>query len=300
MKPFLELVRWNVGVQDKIVIIDGLDECNGDSIQSKIMELVTKLVIKYSDKISLLWAFFSCPESYIDYKFSPYLDSSLLSKVELPISESNDGDIKHYFCDKLCLLTFADTVWHLEDILNILVVMAAGLWIYATTLIRFIIDHEDLSWQWLVYVLEFHSQWIQSNTKSSVTAELDAFYKMIISQISSKHLPIVQQSLLICYTTSKAVLHILCNIHGLALEDLKHILSKLYSVLTFIPGRKREWGEAFPESAYISFYHTSFIEFLLDKTRLEEHWLEDWYHYIALATKLLCLFKDLYAINGIS
>ena len=99
-----------MGVQDKIVIIDGLDECNGDSIQSKIMELVTKLVIKYSDKISLLWAFFSCPESYIDYKFSPYLDSSLLSKVELPISESNDGDIKHYFCDKLCLLTFADTV----------------------------------------------------------------------------------------------------------------------------------------------------------------------------------------------
>ena len=43
-----------MGVQDKIVIIDGLDECNGDSMQSKIMELVVKLVIKYSDKISLL------------------------------------------------------------------------------------------------------------------------------------------------------------------------------------------------------------------------------------------------------
>jgi len=123
---------------------------------------------------------------------------------------------------------------------------------------------------------------------------------MIISQISFKHLPIIQQSLLICYTTSKAALHILCNIHGLALEDLKHILSKLYSVLTFIPRRKREWGEPFPGSAYISFYHTSFMEFLLDKTRLEEYWLEDWYHYTALAIKLLYLFKDLYVINGIS
>ena len=31
IKPFLELAKWNVDVQEKTVIIDGLDECNGDS-----------------------------------------------------------------------------------------------------------------------------------------------------------------------------------------------------------------------------------------------------------------------------
>jgi len=82
-----------MGVQDKTVIIDGLDECNGDPAQSKIMELVAKLVIEHSDKIPLLWAFFSYPESHITHEFSPYFH--LLSKVKLPISESNDGNIKH-------------------------------------------------------------------------------------------------------------------------------------------------------------------------------------------------------------
>jgi len=160
-------------------------------------------------------------------------------------------------------------------------------------------DHEYLPRQQLDRVLEFHSQRIQSNTKSSVTSELDAFYGMIISRISSKHLSIVQQSLLIHHTTPGATLHILCNIQGLALEDLKHALSKLYSVLTFIPGREREYGEPFPGSAYISFYHASFTEFLLDKTRSGDYWLEDQRHYTALATKVLGLFKDLYGMNGI-
>ena len=37
-----------------MVIIDSLDECNRDSEQSKIMELVAKSVIEHSDKIPLL------------------------------------------------------------------------------------------------------------------------------------------------------------------------------------------------------------------------------------------------------
>jgi len=170
-------------------------------------------------------------------------------------------------------------VWLSEDTLDILVSMAAGLWIYVATLVRFIMDHEDLPRQQLDRVLEFHSQWIQSNTKSSVTAELDAFYGMIISRISSKHLPIVQQSLLIHHTAPETTLHILSNIQGLALEDFKHAFSKLYSVLTFIQKREKFWGELFPGSVRISFYHASFMEFLLDKTRSEDYRLEDRHHY---------------------
>ena len=299
IEPFLELAGQNVDMEDKMVIIDGLDECNGDRAQSKIMELVAKSVIEHGDKIPLLWAFFSRPESHIDREFSPYSISHLFAKVELPVSESDDGDIKRYFRDKFHPLASDDSVWSSEDTLDILVSMAARLWIYAATLVRFIMD-QDLPRQQLDRVLEFHSQRIQSNTKSSVTAELDAFYGMIISRISSKHLPIVQQSLLIHHTTSETALHTLCNIQGLALEDLKHALSKLYSVLTFIPERERFWGEPFPGSVHISFYHASFMEFLLDKTRSEEYWLEDRRHYTALAPKVLGLFKDMYTMNGIS
>ena len=100
-----------MSVQDKMVIIDGLDECNGDPVQSKIMELVAKSVIEHGDKIPLLWAIFSRPESHINHEFSPYSRSHLFAKVELPMLESDDSDIKRYFRDKLGLRASADTVF---------------------------------------------------------------------------------------------------------------------------------------------------------------------------------------------
>ena len=197
-----------MGVQDKTVIIDGLDECNRDPAQSKIMELVAKSVMEHGDKIPLLWAFFSRPESHIAHEFSSYSSSHFFSKVELPMSESNDDNIRRYFCNKLRPPAYVNTVWLLEDTLHLLVSMAAGLWIYAATLVRFIMDPDLFPEQQLDLVRKFHSQqekWIQSNsnTESSITAELDAFYQMIMSRISPEHFPIVQQALLIHHTNPK-------------------------------------------------------------------------------------------------
>ena len=129
-----------MGVQDKIVIIDGLDKYNENTAQSKIMELVDKSVMEHGDNISLLQAFFSQPEFYIAHEFSPHFSPHLFSKVELSVLESDDGDIRLYFHDKFHPLVSNDTVWPLEDTLDIFVVMVAGLWIYAATLVRFIMD----------------------------------------------------------------------------------------------------------------------------------------------------------------
>ena len=195
IEPFLELISRNVCVQDKTVIIDGLDEYNEDLAQGKIMELVTKSVIEHGDKIPLLWAFFSRPKLRIYNAFLPHLDSYLLSKVELLVSESDDSDIKRYFCEKLRPPTYVNTQWPLENTFDILVMMAAGLWIYAATLVRFIMDPDLFPEQQLELVLTFHSQRekrMQPNTEPNITGELDAFYLMIISRIPPEHLPMVQ------------------------------------------------------------------------------------------------------------
>jgi len=92
---------------------------------------------------------------------------------------------------------------------------------------------------------------------------------MIISCISPKHFPIVQQALLIHHTNPKThdddismafwslngpeiQLYVLANIVGHTVVSLKHALSKLQSVLTFTPERERFWGEPFPGSVHIS------------------------------------------------
>jgi len=59
---FLELMGQNVSMQDKTMIINSLNECNGNIAQLKIMKLVAKSVIDHSDKIPLLWTFFSRPK----------------------------------------------------------------------------------------------------------------------------------------------------------------------------------------------------------------------------------------------
>ena len=133
-----------MGVQDKTVIIDGLDECNGDPAQSKIMELVAKSVMEHGDKIPLLWAFFSRPESHIAHEFSPHSSSHLFSKVKLLMSESDNSNIRLYFHDKFHPFASNDTVWPSEDTLDILIAIVAGLWIYVATLVRFIMDQENL------------------------------------------------------------------------------------------------------------------------------------------------------------
>jgi len=111
---------------------------------------------------------------------------------------------------------------------------------------------------------------------------------MIISHISPEHLCIVQQALLIHHISSKKPddillmaiwspdrpeiqLYVLANILGHTVASLKHVLSKLQSVLTFISKKKMYWGEPFPGSVHISFYHASFMEFLLDKARSGEY-----------------------------
>ena len=116
-----------MGMQDKTVIINSLDEYNGDSEQSKIIELVAKQMIEYSDKISLLQAFFSHLESYIDCESLPYFRSHIFAKIELPMSESDNNNIKLYFHDKFCPLASGNTVWLSEDTLDIFVLMVAGL-----------------------------------------------------------------------------------------------------------------------------------------------------------------------------
>jgi len=111
---------------------------------------------------------------------------------------------------------------------------------------------------------------------------------MIISHISPEHLHIVQQALLIHHINSKKPddillmaiwspdrpeiqLYVLANILGHTVVSLKYALSKLQSILTFISKKEMYWGELFPGSVHISFYHASFMEFLLDKTRSGEY-----------------------------
>jgi hypothetical protein len=309
--PFLELDTPNAPKQSRAVIIDGLDECNGDSPQCEIVELVAQSVAKYGSRIPLLWLFFSRPERHIEEAFFDESTLPLCWQVELPVSRDLDGEIRIYLRGHLRLhrgkSSSSAPLWPSEEDLEKLVEMVAGLFIYASCLVKYIMDLDSLSPErQLQDVLSLHSH-VPIVPDSNPIARLDEFYRMIMKRIPPKLLPIVQQILLLNHELKRIdvpPVQPLANVLGLASSELETSLSKLRSVLTLRPYKSDiftlESHPEWPGLTRIFFFHASFVEFLLDRTRSKEFCLDDQIHWQTLATKGLRLMKSMYAMNGTS
>ncbi|KAF5350475.1 hypothetical protein D9756_008608 [Leucocoprinus leucothites] len=325
ISPFLELEGRNLCVQPRTVFIDGLDECGDDSAQAEMVELVASSIAEYGGRIPLLWAFFSRPEPHIEQTFSKYSASPFFWLIKLPISHSDDPDIRLFFRASLKLPDESSYdpssrtgPWPSEEDLSTLVQMVAGLFIYAAVIVKYIMDPSALSPQrQLRDVLSLYLDQMlvtQVSEQDSPLAGLDAFYRMIMNRVPEKFLSIVQQILLVqtkwklpTYThiardhVSPPV-RLLANLFGLSIQEFENCFSKLRSVLTFEEhmlspnGREKD---GWPGSLMIVFYHASFLEFLHDPRRSGKYWIQDQRHWSSLAIKGLHLLKDIYAMNGL-
>jgi hypothetical protein len=307
--PFLELNKSNAPKQPRAVIVDGLDECDGDSPQSEIIKLVAESVTKHGSRIPLLWLFFSRPERHIDDAFSDELTSPLCWKVELPVSRDQDGEIRIYLQGHLRrgVSSSSAPLWPSDEDLDKLVEMVAGLFIYASCIVKYIMDPEALSPQrQLQDVLSLHSR-LPTTFNSNPIARLDELYRMVMSHIPRNLLPIAQQILLLhneIQRVSNLPVRSLGNILGLTFQELETSLSKLRCVLTLRPYHNDRYmfepQSEWPGSTRLFFFHASFMEFLLDRRRSNEFCLDEQFHWAALATRGLRLIKSMYAMNGTS
>ncbi|KAF5350478.1 hypothetical protein D9756_008607 [Leucocoprinus leucothites] len=319
--PFLQLEGRNLRPQPRIVFIDGLDECNDDSAQAEMVELVASSVAQYGSRIPLLWAFFSRPERHIERTFSRYSVSPLFWLIKLPITRNGDPDIRLFLRASLKLPggstldpSSGTSVWLSEEDLSTLVQMVAGLFIYAAVIVKFIMDPDALSpqrqLQDVLSVFSDRMHMTQFNEQESPLAGLDAFYRMIMSRIPEKILPIVQQILLVqtkwdlFHQASKSPLvRLLANLFRLSLQEFENCFSKLSSVPTFkeyMLSESERGKDGWPGSLMVVFYHASFLEFLRDQRRSGKYWIENQRHWSSLAVKGLRLLKDIYATNGLS
>jgi hypothetical protein len=304
--PFLKLEKRSAPLQSRAIVVDGLDECDGDAAQSKIVELVARSIETHGSKVPLLWLFFSRPERHIDNAFSDECTSNLSWQVELPVSRDIDGEIRIYLRGNLRL--HGVLLWPSDDDLETLVDMVVGLFIYASTIVKYIMDPNAFSPERrLKDVLSLRSL-LPTTPHSNPITGLDEFYWMIMNRIPSDVLPIVQQILLVNKEThdisdrdQATPIRTLANVLGLTLPELENALSKLRSVLT-LRRPKRKFSFVFepdlPGSPSIFFFHASFMEFLLDPSRSKNFCLDKEIHWQSLATRGLHLMKDMYSMNG--
>ncbi|KAJ7630144.1 hypothetical protein B0H17DRAFT_865971, partial [Mycena rosella] len=162
-----------------VLLIDGLDECDGNKVQQEILRLIASAAHDHFLPLRFLIA--SRPEAHIREKFEEPFFHGVYDSVN--IRQSFD-DIRTYLCDEFTRIhrehghTMGNTPtpWPSAQILNSLVEKSSGYFIYASTIIRFIDDKAFRPTKRLESI-----QNLGSTNFDSPFAALDQLYLQILS-----------------------------------------------------------------------------------------------------------------------
>ncbi|KAF5350106.1 hypothetical protein D9756_009236 [Leucocoprinus leucothites] len=274
VKPLLKLnPEDRNAAKDSIILIDGLDECHDIDAQMTIIDVVTTSAA--ADTTPFLWGFFSRPEPHIVGAFSSTKASSITWHLTLPVQSADaDEDIKSYLLDGLQTIkkkvenNSISVLWPSKDSVVQLVDQSDGLFIYATSAVRFIDEGSGSNVQGgperrLQALLD------PAEGPRASLSKLDQLYLLAMDQIPRKTLP---NTLLVLYAnhylrSSKNKLKlpwhtipILSPLLGLSHSDLHTAISPLASVLRVASAD----DDSYPS---IRMYHSSFSDFLTNVER---------------------------------
>ena len=290
-----------------ILVIDALDECDGDKDVQSILQLFEE--VKSLKPIQLRIFLTSRPETPIRLGFrnmTGILHRDLALHQISPTIINND--ILIFFKHKLEEIRIASddlpVGWPGKETVSILVMKAHGLFIYAATVCRFI---EQGSEQWppddllrLILPNEIIDESSQGNANSNIvtnespTKDLDKMYSQILEysfkgvnslkdkkQLASIFRQVIGAIVILFNPLSAISIARLLDVSGKVIQmRLRH----LHSVLK-VPD-----NHAYP----LRLLHPSFRDFLLDKERCsnQELWVDEKKAHAALADACIRLMSD--------
>ncbi|KAJ7870215.1 hypothetical protein B0H13DRAFT_2669870 [Mycena leptocephala] len=174
-----------------ILLIDGLDECEGPEIQELIIGLLRNTVRDQTYPCRLRILIASRPEPHIREKFEEPPFHSLCDSVNI---EQSFVDVRRYFCDEFLRIrsehkgTMGNipTPWPSQHIINALVEKSSGYFIYAATVIKFVGDKHFRPTEQLELVQNLIPISIDSDSPFQA---LDQLYIQILSGVPPRNRP---------------------------------------------------------------------------------------------------------------
>ncbi|KAJ7908063.1 hypothetical protein B0H13DRAFT_2498837, partial [Mycena leptocephala] len=236
-----------------ILLLDGLDECEGEWAQQSILSLIGNTVRQHPSTFRFLFA--SRPEPHIREKLMESFFHEVYDSVNV---EQSFEDIRFYLHDGFARIHREHSVtmrgiptpWPSPDVVEMLVRKSSGYFIYASTVIKFIDDKRCRPTAQLKLV---HT--LTKDHSALPFKALDELYLQILSGVSTQ--------------SRSKLCDILCVIANFSLElryietlldlesgDVSLILRDLHSVLNI--------GS---EDKGITVHHASFLDFLNDRQR---------------------------------
>lgn len=263
--PFQELQGEGKWITEGVIFIDGLDECIGEDAQCTIIDVISASV--RDQTTPFIWAFFSRPEPQIVAQFSAPHARSLCWQLNLPVSREADGEIKLYlqgaFENTRTQYDIPSTPkWPSDGDIQELVDRSVGSFVYPTSVIRYVNTGGALGpGERLQQVLRRPGELV-----SNPQAHLDAFYTLVMEQISKEMLSITLKLLLSFQVVQSQLPSVVATLLGLSMSAFSTALDELRSVLKLIrsdDGQPRD----------VRFYHASFKDFLTDPERSKGFYL---------------------------
>jgi len=171
-----------------VIIIDGLDECQGGDVQSGIIKSLVTAFRHSSLRIRILIA--SRPEVHLQSTFNSTPIQPHLSRIALSDEYSPDEDIHRFLEDSFDkirrehpLASYIPSSWPSADVLRELTHKSSGQFIFASTTIKYIGgDPQQLPHRRLDVIRSLRSP---KGEKDMPYAELNSLYHHVLSNVDN-------------------------------------------------------------------------------------------------------------------
>ncbi|KAF9555917.1 hypothetical protein CPC08DRAFT_110311 [Agrocybe pediades] len=300
--------------QRAIIVIDGLDECEGENLQCHILRI---LGLALDGGITLpSFIISSRPESWIRDEFNregPLFRHS--HRISLEQSDETDDDIRSFFKASFASIHQSSTYrytmsdvpkpWPSDDVLDKLVDRASGQFIYPATVIKFVSDPDCRPTERLQLILDIPTK--KMVPQSNPLADLDELYKQILSTCRDVQLTLrVLGAVLVLrdpstaayrlqYVPAEYSLTITERLLGLQRGDGYLSLRFIHSLVK-VADLPHDVNQHIEEP--VVFYHRSFVDFLLDKDRSHQYFINLKTIHCILALACLAILRGVKSETG--
>lgn len=260
------------------ILLDGLDECDGEDTQVLIVKLVSRFSLRYPEA-PLVWIIASRPEAHLSLAFNS--DDVIGTFWALNVPANSDQacrDVEQYLRAKFEEIRYkyrdiipGNTPWPTERDITRVWRSALGLFVFASTVIRFVDDPHlcnPISQLAIIVALP-----LTENPQVNPLSTLHVLYTTILDNVPKSLLPTLKL-LLGCAMKTPLVgpdedvdeipLVFNATLFGLQQHTVYSALRKLHSVIKVPP----------PEDSGrqdIRFYHASFADYLRDVSKSGEY-----------------------------
>ncbi|KAF5348616.1 hypothetical protein D9757_014462 [Collybiopsis confluens] len=279
-------LRIQASDTNRILIIDGLDQCSDSHDQQRILFILGNSMNKRPLPFNRI-LITSRPEPDIKQSFSSSIFNNICARMPLDDTYEASRDIRLFLQDEFAKIqrfshsrTHITLPWPTANQIEHLVEKSSGKFIYPSTVLKYIDDNRTAPVDRLNIVLG-----LKPDNDNSPFADLDALYRQILS-VPKK------QTLLV-----KILGAIVVSPPPLVNFDSTLLFTEILSIsmrtlFTTLLGLHSVFKDYFPARSHFSFCHASFPDFLYDRKRSLQFFIDKEVHHDLLARRCLdTIFK---------